>query len=109
MSIEGKHKMIKKGAYSQGEQSQHIEKWLMRAAFDTTGEDEESPFLPHDVLWRQKEQVPLLPPFCLTRLSTLTSLFLLLSHLPLLPSSPRSSRTASATHGSTASRRTPSA
>ncbi|KAK0426366.1 hypothetical protein QR680_009672 [Steinernema hermaphroditum] len=28
------------------------EKWILRAAFDT----EEDPYLPHDILWRQKEQ-----------------------------------------------------
>jgi asparagine synthase (glutamine-hydrolysing) len=39
--------MIHKGAKTQG-----IEKWLLRAAFDTP----EAPFLPDDVLWRQKEQ-----------------------------------------------------
>ena len=38
----------------QGASSQHLEKWLMRAAFDTKGG--ESPYLPQDVLWRQKEQ-----------------------------------------------------
>ena len=39
--------MIKKNAQSQG-----LEKWLMRAAFDTP----DSPYLPSEVLWRQKEQ-----------------------------------------------------
>jgi len=47
MSIAGEHKMITKGA-----PTQFTEKWLLRAAFDTP----ESPFLPDDVLWRQKEQ-----------------------------------------------------
>merc|ERR1719238_1194470 len=47
MSIRGEDKMIKKGA-----QTQHIEKWIMRAAFDTPDEA----YLPSDVLWRQKEQ-----------------------------------------------------
>merc|ERR1719231_1711999 len=50
MSIAGEHKMIHKG-----ETAQHLEKWLMRAAFDTAGSTE-APFLPSDVLWRQKEQ-----------------------------------------------------
>jgi len=47
MEIDGDHKMIHKGA-----DTQHIEKWLLRAAFDTP----EEPFLPKEVLWRQKEQ-----------------------------------------------------
>ena len=40
-------KMIRKG-----EKTQFLEKWLMRAAFD----DKEAPYLPKDVLYRQKEQ-----------------------------------------------------
>ena len=44
-------KLIKKGV-APGPDSQHIEKWLLRAAFDTPDE----PYLPQDVLWRQKEQ-----------------------------------------------------
>jgi len=47
MEISGEYKMIHKGA-----PTQHIEKWLLRAAFDTP----EQPFLPKEVLWRQKEQ-----------------------------------------------------
>ena len=45
MNIDPKHKMIdvKNG---------RIEKWLLRAAFD----DPKDPFLPKDILWRQKEQ-----------------------------------------------------
>ena len=35
-----------------GGKTQFIEKWLLRAAFDTPGE----PYLPAEVLWRQKEQ-----------------------------------------------------
>jgi len=38
--------------YRKGAESQFIEKWLLRAAFDTP----EAPYLPDDVLWRQKEQ-----------------------------------------------------
>merc|ERR1719502_2209293 len=38
--------------YRPGQETQHIEKWLMRAAFDTP----DQPYLPQDVLWRQKEQ-----------------------------------------------------
>ena len=35
-----------------GEATQFVEKWLMRAAFD----DPDRPWLPKEVLWRQKEQ-----------------------------------------------------
>ena len=41
------YKMIRKG-----EETQYIEKWLLRAAFDTP----DAPYLPSEVLWRQKEQ-----------------------------------------------------
>jgi len=47
METAGEHKMIRKGA-----KTQHLEKWLLRAAFDTP----EQPYLPAEVLWRQKEQ-----------------------------------------------------
>jgi len=51
MEIDGKHKMINKGAATG-----NIEKWLMRAAFDVDAKEAETPFLPQSVLWRQKEQ-----------------------------------------------------
>merc|ERR1719160_1127656 len=35
-----------------GDPTQFVEKWVMRAAFDTP----EEPYLPKEVLWRQKEQ-----------------------------------------------------
>lgn len=38
--------------YRKGQPTQFIEKWLLRAAFDTP----ETPYLPREVLWRQKEQ-----------------------------------------------------
>ena len=41
MSIAGEHKMIHKGA-----ETQQLEKWLLRAAFDTP----DAPFLPKEVL-----------------------------------------------------------
>jgi len=47
METAGEHKMIHKG-----QKTQYLEKWLLRAAFDTP----ENPYLPSDVLWRQKEQ-----------------------------------------------------
>ncbi|KAI1283028.1 Asparagine synthetase [glutamine-hydrolyzing] 1 [Halotydeus destructor] len=45
MSIDPKEKMIDK-------QNGRMEKWILRKAFD----DKEKPFLPDNVLWRQKEQ-----------------------------------------------------
>jgi len=49
MSMAGEHKMVRKG-----ESTQQLEKWLMRAAFEP--QEGEAPFLPSEVLWRQKEQ-----------------------------------------------------
>lgn len=43
MNLNPREKMITPG---------RIEKWILRKAFDTPDE----PYLPHDVLWRQKEQ-----------------------------------------------------
>lgn len=43
MSLDPEEKMCKNG---------RIEKWVLRKAFDTP----DNPYLPHDVLWRQKEQ-----------------------------------------------------
>merc|ERR1719230_330109 len=40
-------KMIHKGA-----STQFLEKWILRAAFD----DADAPYLPKEILWRQKEQ-----------------------------------------------------
>ena len=47
MSIDPDFKM-----YRKGEPTQFIEKWLLRAAFDVP----DAPYLPEEVLWRQKEQ-----------------------------------------------------
>merc|ERR1719326_1369891 len=47
MFTDAEFKMIKKG-----EDTQHLEKWILRKAFDTP----ENPYLPEEVLWRQKEQ-----------------------------------------------------
>ena len=47
METAGEHKMVHKGGATQ-----QLEKWLLRAAFDT----KDQPFLPSEVLWRQKEQ-----------------------------------------------------
>lgn len=47
MSIDPEFKLRKAGA-----ETQFLEKWLLRAAFDQP----EAPWLPSEVLWRQKEQ-----------------------------------------------------
>ena len=47
MMLDGELKMRKAGA-----PSQFVEKWLLREAFNTP----ETPYLPDEVLWRQKEQ-----------------------------------------------------
>ncbi|KAJ9661858.1 asparagine synthetase [Coniosporium apollinis] len=47
MNINPKEKMITKD---------RIEKYILRKAFDTTDEPETEPYLPENILWRQKEQ-----------------------------------------------------
>ena len=47
MNIDPAEKMIKPG---------RIEKYILRKAFDTTGEPGAKPYLPSHILWRQKEQ-----------------------------------------------------
>jgi len=47
MNIDPAEKMIKEG---------RIEKYILRKAFDTTDEPETKPYLPDNILWRQKEQ-----------------------------------------------------
>ncbi|KAH8697237.1 putative asparagine synthetase Asn2 [Talaromyces proteolyticus] len=47
MNIDPKEKMITKD---------RIEKYILRKAFDTTDEPETPPYLPDNILWRQKEQ-----------------------------------------------------
>ena len=47
MNIDPKEKMIEKG---------RIEKFILRKAFDTTDEPDVKPYLPDNILWRQKEQ-----------------------------------------------------
>src|SRR5271170_7547706 len=47
MNIDPQEKMITKD---------RIEKYIMRKAFDTSDEPGAKPYLPHDILWRQKEQ-----------------------------------------------------
>ena len=47
MNVDPAEKMIKKP---------RIEKYILRKAFDTTDEPETKPYLPDNILWRQKEQ-----------------------------------------------------
>ncbi|KAI0017720.1 asparagine synthase [Xylariomycetidae sp. FL0641] len=47
MNIDPKEKMITKD---------RIEKWVLRKAFDTSDEPDNEPYLPDEILWRQKEQ-----------------------------------------------------
>lgn len=47
MTIDPKEKMITKD---------RIEKYILRKAFDTKGEEGVAPYLPDEILWRQKEQ-----------------------------------------------------
>ncbi|KAK8126081.1 asparagine synthetase [Apiospora kogelbergensis] len=47
MNIDPQEKMITK---------ERIEKYILRKAFDTTDEPETEPYLPDEILWRQKEQ-----------------------------------------------------
>lgn len=51
MKLNPQDKMIVKGEGISKEDTR-IEKWAMRKAFDTA----DDPYLPHDILWRQKEQ-----------------------------------------------------
>jgi len=51
MNLDPKEKMIRKGADISKEDTR-IEKWSIRKAFDTP----EDPYLPDEILWRQKEQ-----------------------------------------------------
>ena len=51
MNIDPEEKMIKCGP-DVAPQDKRIEKWAMRKAFDTP----DDPYLPDDILWRQKEQ-----------------------------------------------------
>jgi len=47
MAVDPTDKMIK---------DQRMEKYILRKAFDTTGEEDNEPYLPDNILWRQKEQ-----------------------------------------------------
>ncbi|KAI1362337.1 asparagine synthase [Xylaria arbuscula] len=47
MNIDPQEKMITK---------ERIEKWILRKAFDTSDQPDAEPYLPDEILWRQKEQ-----------------------------------------------------
>lgn len=47
MNVDPKEKLITK---------ERIEKYILRKAFDTTDEPNVKPYLPDEILWRQKEQ-----------------------------------------------------
>jgi asparagine synthase (glutamine-hydrolysing) len=47
MTLDPKEKMITKD---------RMEKYVLRKAFDTSDDPEARPYLPHHILWRQKEQ-----------------------------------------------------
>ena len=47
MAVDPADKMITK---------ERIEKYILRKAFDTTDEPDVKPYLPDNILWRQKEQ-----------------------------------------------------
>ncbi|KAI0845955.1 asparagine synthase [Daldinia vernicosa] len=47
MNIDPQEKMITK---------ERIEKWILRKAFDTSDDPSAEPYLPDEILWRQKEQ-----------------------------------------------------
>jgi asparagine synthase (glutamine-hydrolysing) len=51
MHLDPEEKMIRKDP-SIPKEKQKMEKWVMRDCFDTP----EDPYLPHEILWRQKEQ-----------------------------------------------------
>jgi asparagine synthase (glutamine-hydrolysing) len=51
MNLDPEEKMIRTGPNVKKE-DQRFEKWVIRKAFDTP----DDPYLPHDILWRQKEQ-----------------------------------------------------
>ena len=47
MNLDPKYKMITKD---------RMEKYVLRKAFDTSDDPSARPYLPHHILWRQKEQ-----------------------------------------------------
>ncbi|QLQ79872.1 hypothetical protein HG537_0C05210 [Torulaspora globosa] len=49
MNLDPKEKMINK-------ENGRIEKYILRKAFDTSNEPDVKPYLPEEILWRQKEQ-----------------------------------------------------
>lgn len=58
MDVDAKHKMFSKGSMQtkDADGRPHMEKYILRKAFDLTPEGDEKPYLPESILWRQKEQ-----------------------------------------------------
>ncbi|CEH16719.1 asparagine synthase (glutamine-hydrolyzing) [Ceraceosorus bombacis] len=58
MNVDAKHKEFNKGTLQTKDKDgrPHMEKYLLRKAFDLTPEGDEKPYLPTEILWRQKEQ-----------------------------------------------------
>lgn len=58
MGIDAKFKEFSKGAHqTKDEQGRpHMEKYILRKAFDLVPEGDAKPYLPENILWRQKEQ-----------------------------------------------------
>lgn len=59
MNVDAEHKMFSKGSLQtkDADGRPHMEKYILRKAFDITPEGDEKPYLPESILWRQKEQV----------------------------------------------------
>ncbi|PWN91812.1 putative asparagine synthase [Acaromyces ingoldii] len=58
MGVDAKHKMFSKGSLQtkDADGRPHMEKYILRKAFDLTPEGDDKPYLPESILWRQKEQ-----------------------------------------------------
>ncbi|CAO1625480.1 unnamed protein product [Parajaminaea phylloscopi] len=58
VNIDAQHKMFSKGSLQSkdAEGRPHMEKYILRKAFDLVPEGDEKPYLPESILWRQKEQ-----------------------------------------------------
>lgn len=58
MAVDAKHKEFSKGAHQtkDNEGRPYMEKYILRKAFDLTPEGDDKPYLPENILWRQKEQ-----------------------------------------------------
>jgi asparagine synthase (glutamine-hydrolysing) len=58
MAIDAKHKQFSKGSLQtkDADGRPKMEKYILRKAFDLTPEGDDKPYLPSEILWRQKEQ-----------------------------------------------------